>query len=283
VTPHDAASVSLTGAEERDQAQPDTMWNWYRRYYSAAPGSQAHGALCERLYGRDLCQHGFADMQQVGRLLGVLHLRPGSPVLELGCGSGGIAEYISDLTGAHVTGLDNSPEAIALAEQRALPKADRLRFVLGSMDHMEFPVAAFDAIIAIDALYFTDLDRTVAQMQTVLKPDGEMGILYSHGADPQVPIAVFPRQTLPPDKTPLAQALQRHRLTYQTWDLTQDDYQHAQRKKAIAEQLRPQFEAEGNLFLYENRHGEAEGVMAATEAGAHRRYLYRCHYVPPRA
>jgi len=257
-------------------AQSESMWHWYRRYYASACQSAAHAAFCERLYGRDFCQHGFADMQQVGRLLGVLHLGPGRRVLELGCGSGGIAEHISDLTGAHVTGLDNVPEAIALAKQRALTRAERLGFVLDSMDHMEFPLASFDAIIAIDALYFTDLDTTVAQMKAVLKPGGEMGILYAHGADPQVPIAAFPRETLPPDRTPLARALQQHRLAYKTWDLTEDDYQHAQRKKQIVEELHAQFEAEGNLFLYENRRGEADGVMAAIEAGAHKRYLYRC-------
>jgi len=267
----------LSSAEEAPQS--DSMWQWYLRYYTAAPQSQAHAAFCERLYGRDFCQHGFADMHQVERLLGVLHLGAGSHVLELGCGSGGIAEYISDLTGAHVTGLDNVPEAIALAEQRALLKTERLAFVLGSMDRMEFPAATFDAIVAIDTLYFTDLGETVAQMVAVLKPGGEMGFLYSHGADPQVPIAVFPRETLPPDKTPVAQALQQHRLAYQTWDLTEEDYQHAQRKKQIVEELRTRFEAEGNAFLYENRHDEAYGVMAAVEAGAHRRYLYRCQLV----
>jgi cyclopropane fatty-acyl-phospholipid synthase-like methyltransferase len=268
----------MTG--ENLAAQSDSMWLWYRRYYAAAPRSQAHAAFCQRLYGRDFCQHGFADMQQVGRLLDALHLRPHSRVLELGCGSGGMAEYISDLTGAQVTGLNNVPEAVTLAHQRALPKCEQLRFVLGSMDHIEFPPWTFDAIIAIDGLYFTDLDTTIAQMKAVLKPDGEMGILYSHGANPQLPLAVFPRDTLPPDSTPLARALQQHRLAYETWDLTEEDYQHAQRKKQIAEELRAQFEAEGNRFLYENRHGEADGVMAAIQAGAHRRYLYRCHLLP---
>lgn len=261
-------------AEEK-LAQVDTMYDWYHRYYSAAPHSPAHALFCERLYGRDLCQHGFADMQQCGRLLEVLHLAPGSHVLELGCGSGGFAEHVSDLTGAHVTGLDNVPQAIALAQQRALLKPDRLSFVLGSMDHPGFAPATFAAIVAIDALYFTDPGDTVAQMATLLRPGGEMGILCSHGADPQLPISVFPRETLSPDKTPVAQALQQQRLLYETWDLTADDCRHAQRKKQIAEELRARFEAEGNVFLYENRRGEAEGVMAAIEAGAHRRYLYR--------
>ncbi len=268
-------------AQEKVQTQPESMFDWYRRYYSVASQSRVHAAFCSRLYGRDFSQHGFADMQQLGQLLDVLHLGPDSRVLELGCGTGGMAEYVSGLTGADVTGLDNIPEAIAQAQQRAVCRPERLRFMLGSMDHLELPPATFDAIIAIDALYFTDLDTTVAQMATVLKPEGEMGLLYTHGADPQMPVAVFPRETLPPDKTPLARALQKHHLVYQTWDLTEDDYRHAQRKKQIAEDLRPQFEAEGTLFLVENRLGEAHGVMAAIEAGAHRRYLYRCRRMRP--
>jgi cyclopropane fatty-acyl-phospholipid synthase-like methyltransferase len=265
---------------EKRQTSAESMYEWYCRYYSAAPRSRAHALSCQRLYGRDFCQHGFADMQQVERLLGVLHLWPESRVLELGCGGGGIAEYISDLTGADVTGLDNVPEAISLAEKRALHKAERLRFVLGSMDRIELPEATFDAVVAIDALYFTDLDDTVAQMRAVLKPGEEVGIVYSHGANPEIPLALFPRETLSPDRTPLAQALHQHGFGYETWDLTEEDYQHAQRKKEIADGLRPQFKAEGNLFLYDNRHGEAEGVMAAIQAGAHKRYLYRCYHLP---
>lgn len=43
----------------------------------------------------------------------------------------------------------------------------------------------------------------------------------------------------------------------------------------FAEVLRLEFEAEGNLFLYENHRDEAQGAMHAFAAGMHARYLYR--------
>jgi SAM-dependent methyltransferase len=250
------------------------MWDWYRRYYRAIHDSRVSATFCERLYGRNLGQHGFADMAQLGRLLEVTSVGPENHVLDLGCGNGLMAEYISDVTGAHVTGIDYVPEAIAQATERTAEKRPRLDFRAGDMGRLDLPAGSFDTILSIDSLYFTDLADTVGSLKALLKPGGQMGILYSHGADPSVPIEVFPRETLPPARTPLGEALRQHGLTFRTWDLTADDYRHAWRKKQIAEELRAEFEAEGNLFLYENRHGEAEGVMAAIEAGAHARYLY---------
>jgi hypothetical protein len=101
-----------------------------------------------------------------------------------------------------------------------------------------------------------------------------MAIFYSHSAGRSVPLNAFPRQSLLADKTPLAEALANHGLHYQTWDFTQQDYQHAQLKKQVTEELEAEFEAEGNLFIFANRYAEAEGVMRAIEANAHARYLY---------
>ena len=250
------------------------MRDFYTRYYAAIAAGRAYAEFCERAYGRDLGQHGFADMAQIDALLGEIHLAPGDRVLDLGCGNGGIAEYISDSTGAHVTGLDFIPEAIRQAQERTAAKRSRLAFVTGDLRDLDFPAGSFHALISIDTLYFTELDRSIPQMAALLAPRGQMAIFYSHGADPENPIATFQRETLPPDRTPLGEALARHGLDYRAWDFTEADYRHAQLARQVLDELRPAFEAEGILFLYENRLGEAQGIMAALEAGAHVRYLY---------
>ena len=102
-----------------------------------------------------------------------------------------------------------------------------------------------------------------------------MAIFYSHGANPRNPKQTFRRETLLPDKTPLADALIQCGLDVKTWDFTRQDYALAQRKKEILEKLRPKFQSEGNLFLYENRIGETLDVLDAIESGMHARYLYR--------
>ena len=269
---------ALTGsgraaAEPLRQARPG-MWYWYRDYYEATRTSRAYAEFCERVFGRDFSQHGFANMTQVDRLLEVLALGPGQRVLDLGCGNGGMAEYISDCTGAHVTGIDYVPEAISQAQERARGKPDRLAFRVGDMAHLDLDPGSLNALIAVDTLYFTAINDTVHQMKAILRPDGQMGIFYSQGAEPWVPYDTFPRETLHADGTTLAVALRENGLAYRAWDLTQEDYRHAQLTQRISEELRPALELEGNLFLYESRHAEADGISAAIKAGVHRRYLY---------
>ena len=137
-----------------------------------------------------------------------------------------------------------------------------------------FCPGSFDALISIDTLYFTPLEATVAAMTWLLKSGGRMGILYAHGADPEHPLATFDRGDLPAERTPLGMALAQQGLAYRVWDLTAADHEHALVKKRVLGELRPRFAAEGNEFLFENRYGEANGVLHAIEAGAHARYLY---------
>ncbi len=251
------------------------MRDFYEKYYAVVSQSQAHRAFCERVFGRDLCQHGFADLEQLDLLMQVTHLGPAHRVLDLGCGNGMIAEYLSDCTGAHVTGLDYIPQAVQQAQERSAAKSDRLAFVTGDINRLDLAPAAFDVILSIDTMYFSeDYAATIRALKAALSPAGQMAILFSHGREPWIPIDEFPKETLPPDKTPLAAALLANDLPFHTWDLTSRDYALALRRKEVLLDLKPQFEAEGILFIYENRMGDAEGIRQAIEDGLHGRYLY---------
>ena len=195
--------------------------------------------------------------------------------IDLGCGVGLISEYIADQTGAQVTGLDYIPLAIQKAQQRTAAKTDRLAFIAEDLNSMTFPENSLDAVIAIDSLYFcADLAATVGKLSVALRPGGQMAVFYSHGPDPHVPKESFPVETLPPDRTPMAQALQANRLPFRTWDFTDDDYRMIRLRKQVLPELRAQFEAEDCMFIYENRLGEANGIGPFTEEGLYARYLY---------
>ncbi len=252
-----------------------TMRDFYTDYYAAVEPSRAHAAFCAHAYGKNLCQHGFTTIEQLTQLIDMTGLNAQSRVLDLGCGNGMIAEYISDVTGAHVGGLDYIPAAIARAEARTAAKRDRLEFVTGDLTRPQFPPDSFDTLLSMDTLYFSDdYAETLRRWRTLLKSGGQMAIFLSHGANPQTPKEIFDRATLPPDKTPLADALKADGLDFQTWDLTRQDHELAQRKKEILEKLKAEFQSEGNQFLYENRIGETLGVLDAIESGMHARYLY---------
>jgi SAM-dependent methyltransferase len=249
--------------------------DFYEAFFTAVEHSPAHRAFCERVFGIDLGQHGFCDLKQLELLIKVAELGPEQRVLDLGCGNGLIAEYLSDHTGVHVTGLDYIPRAIEQARQRTASKADRMEFVVGDINRLELVESAFDVALSIDTMYFSeDYAATISELKTALRPRGRMAIFFSYGREPWVPVEEFPAENLPPDRTPLAEALKANDLAFRTWNLTDEDYRLALSRKEVLADLKPQFEAEGALFIYENRMGDAEGISQAIDAGLHARYLY---------
>ena len=251
------------------------MFDFYTEYYRGAAASAAYGVFCSRIFGANYAQHGFADMAAVDRLIRAGELDATHRVLELGCGTGGIAAYLATMTGATVTGIDYIPEAIRQAQAYAGAAPGRLRFEVADIGALPFAAKSFTTVLAMDTLYFTDLDATLAQLKSILTASGQLLAYYAQGANPQVPVERFDRATLAPDGTELGRALHRQGFAFETWDVTGADVHHARRKRAVLEELRPAFAAEGTLPLYENRLGEANGVLAAWEAGCHARYLYR--------
>ena len=72
-------------------------------------------------YDLDLGQTGWMTAEELRGYLPYLDLSPHSRVLEVGCGAGGCALYLAQLTNAHVTGIDINEKAIA--EAQALAKS----------------------------------------------------------------------------------------------------------------------------------------------------------------
>lgn len=271
--------LTPAGAAEaaRLRAARPPIFYWYQEYYAEAPHSQAYAKFCAALYGRALCQANFSDMAQLDALVATTGLGPGHRVLDLGCGVGLIAEYLSDLTAAQVTGLDYSPVAIAEAERRTAAKRHRLAFTVGNLDHLPFPRQSFDTLISLDTLYMpNDLDATLAQMVNLLTPGGQMAVFYLHmlwGLPPGHP---DPRRTLCPEGTPLGEALARAGLRYTTQDFSAATYAHLQRKHRLGQALRDEFVAEGRGWLADYILAEAEASDAPFDPATTPlvRYLY---------
>lgn len=80
-----------------------------------------------------------------------LMARPGQRVLEMGCGWGGLALYIAEMTGAHVTAVTLSEEQVAIAKRRAVNRnlTGKTNFRLQNYRDVE---GTFDRIISIGML-----------------------------------------------------------------------------------------------------------------------------------
>src|SRR4051812_37630436 len=113
--------------------------------------------------------------EEVDRVVAGLDLR-GKRILDIGCGSGGIALHLIERHGAgHVTGFDVEGPVIAAARERARSKglATRAAFVHGPPGPLPFADASFDVVFSKDALlHLADKDVLFREIFRLVKPGG---------------------------------------------------------------------------------------------------------------
>jgi ubiquinone/menaquinone biosynthesis C-methylase UbiE len=232
--------------------------------------SKAYSSFCERVFGRDLCQANMVDMVQLEEMLDALNLTAENRVLDMGCGIGRIAEYISDSTHASVLGIDIATEAVKRAQSRTQTKKYRLRFQEGDLNDLSLSPASVDTIIAIATLHYAEnLEATIGKMKAILIPHGQMGLFsFQYCLDNEPPDILLPQNTR------LAQALKKHGLQFQTWDFTEREKETLRQQIRVATELMEEFRAEDNLDLCEDRIEESEIDLQRLETGKKRVYLY---------
>ena len=234
--------------------------------------SPSFAEFTERVYGRNLAQTNFLDTGRLELLIEHLALKPGEQVLDLGCGTGKITEYLSDRTGAHFAGIDLSSSAIRIARDRCRDKHSRLRFCEGDMDRLDLPPGSLDAVTSVDTLYFaTDQTKTVTDLAAALRPSGRMAIFFSHGIE-----RGGSAERLEPRSTPAAKALQAGGLEFETTDCTAGLAHVVKRMRDAAIEMKDAMVAEGlamrRKYYFSLLEG-AQGVRTVQE-GRSVRYLY---------
>ena len=111
-------------------------------------------------------KHSFVWKLAAG-VLELLDAKPGERILDLGCGTGHLTAKIAE-TGAHVVGVDRSPEMIRQAKE----KYPSLRFEV--MDAREISLDwSFDAVFSNATLHWIkEPERVISAIKKSLRPGG---------------------------------------------------------------------------------------------------------------
>jgi len=207
------------------------MYEVYESFYKTVEKSAEFSKFCSTVYGIDLSQDGFSDIEQIEFLLEKLSLSPESRFLDIGCGNGKLLAYVYSKTGADVYGFDYSPTAVESAKNR-LPDLKE-NFNVGDIDEISYEEQFFDAIVSVDTLYFTDdLNGFVNRIMSWLKPGGVFAAFYMD-------------EGKTPCKTQLASILDKNGTKYEVFDFCDSHYYIMRKKHDTALLMREALERDG--------------------------------------
>lgn len=97
---------------------------------------------------------------------------PGQAVLDAGCGTGAALQALLARAECRATGVDFSATMITDARRRLRGKAE---LVEAPLESLPFADATFDAVLALNVLYFADRDgEMIAELHRVLRPGGRL-------------------------------------------------------------------------------------------------------------
>ena len=93
-------------------------------------------------------------------------------VIDVGCGGGRFTRLLADRA-TRVTGLDVSPESLALARRRSADHPN-IDYVCADAGTWAWPRASFDCITCLTALHHLPLEHSIAHMKAALRPGGTL-------------------------------------------------------------------------------------------------------------
>ena len=94
------------------------------------------------------------------------HIRPfeGAKILDIGCGTGVLAQLINEVTPVSYTGFDSNPKYIEFAKKRKYPGV----FNVGSVHNSFLSANDFDIVLAMDVMHHLN-DEEAKAMLTLAK------------------------------------------------------------------------------------------------------------------
>jgi cyclopropane fatty-acyl-phospholipid synthase-like methyltransferase len=141
-------------------------------YYRALWGEHLHhGYWIRRNESKEEAQ-----LQLIEHLAQLSNIKPGSDILDIGCGFGGSSLYLAKHYDATVTGITISPVQVEMATQAAAARQVDAKFLLMDAEAMNFQ-RKFDVLWSVESIsHYQNLEAFFASAAKLLKPGGSFAI-----------------------------------------------------------------------------------------------------------
>lgn len=174
-------------------------------------------------------------------------VRPGSAILDVGCGFGLETVELARRAGSSGTayGIDRSEQFIAEARRRAHDQGLSIDYRAGTAARLPYADGSFDHVRAERVLiYFDDVEAVLAEMRRVLRPKGVMALIEPEFCTTTVNVsnrALVRRIMAHEAETAVAQSWLSGRLTAMLADLGFADISVASRVLVFPQQLAAEY------------------------------------------
>ena len=141
------------------------------------------------------------------QLIEYCNFKPGSKVLDIGCGTGTTVEYLASY-GVQATGVDIAESRL----QQARKKLPQLQLVYGDGHSLPFGKSCFDGVIAECSMSLMhNQAKVVREINRVLKPGGKLAITDIYMPESQYAASYY-------NKGYLTELLQRQGFAVLRWE-----------------------------------------------------------------
>jgi len=143
-------------------------------------------------------------------------------VLECGCGTGNFAEQVSNFKPKKLVAIDISEEAIKKAKSEKKSEENKIDYRVENCENSNLSSDAFDIIYGLGILHHLNLNKSLKELNRMLKKGGTM--LFAE------PMATNPIINIYRKFTPKARSADEHPLVFQDIKLIESMFKNVEAK-----------------------------------------------------
>src|SRR5262245_44126916 len=169
--------VAVPGHTGRMEPRPDSLAEYFDGWYAAKTVSPVVDEIHQRHFGLPprLLSTSSLPWDGIAEVVAELRLAPGRTLVDLACGRGGYGLEIAARTGARLTGVDFSAEAVRQAREQARQQGAAADFRVGDLAATGLGAGSADAVLCVDAIQFApQQDAAYQEIARILAPAGRV-------------------------------------------------------------------------------------------------------------